>query len=121
MIIIGTGFGSDKGTLSAWLLLDGVKKYQLNVLKVNDTNMTVKLPGGLPGTFTVQVIRNGYGVSTAASSTSNVFKYEIAITGVSPATGSVGGGTVLTISGRNFSPDLYENQAYIGNAMNWFC
>jgi hypothetical protein len=43
------------------------------------------------------------------------------VTSVSPTIGSSNGGTVLTITGRNFCPLVEDNQAYIGNAINWNC
>jgi hypothetical protein len=37
------------------------------------------------------------------------------ITGVTPTTGSSFGGTLLTITGRNFVPNKMESLVFIGN------
>jgi IPT/TIG domain len=38
---------------------------------------------------------------------------------VSPTSGSIAGGTTITIKGENFTPE--SNQVYIGSAVNWIC
>jgi hypothetical protein len=43
------------------------------------------------------------------------------IESISPTTGSEYGGTTLTITGRNFSPEAAENLVFIGNQLNTFC
>ena len=47
---------------------------------------------------------------------SNDFTYGTFITSVTPTSGSIFGGTVLTIIGENFSPTVLSNQAYVGKA-----
>lgn len=43
------------------------------------------------------------------------FTYELLVGGVSPTTVSYYGGTLVTITGTNFSPDRLENLVHIGN------
>lgn len=123
MNITGTGFGDDISKIS--VTLDGkdtnYNVYQLNVLEANDTHLYVRIPGGLPGAFYVNVNVQGLGYSEAASEEANTFTYGIFVSSVTPNTGSINGGTILTITGSNFSPILLENQVYIGDAINWNC
>lgn len=86
----------------------------MSVYQLNDTSLTVILSGGVAGDFKVSVVRAGYGKAVPTNSTTNDFSYKIEVSGVTPNTGSIAGGTVLTISGVNFSPVLNENQVYIG-------
>lgn len=51
----------------------------------------------------------------------NIFKYELVIESITPTIGSIYGGTILNITGLNFSPDEQENLVFIGNRMNTFC
>jgi len=62
------------------------------------------LPGGSAGNYKVNVIKSGVGRAVPANSTAIDFSYLIKITGVTPTTGSITGGTILTIAGVNFSP-----------------
>lgn len=121
--IYGTNFGTNKADLGVFLTdSTGFRVYQLNILEANNTQLLVKLSGGLTGAFKVSVVRAGYGSSTEATAGISNFKYEIVITSVSPSTAaSRNGGTIITITGRNFSPDPLDNQVYIGDEMNWFC
>ena len=53
MNITGSGFGSDTSLFSVWLTQDHVNIFQLNVIEVSDTNLFVRIPGGVPGDFKV--------------------------------------------------------------------
>ncbi len=106
--IYGTNFGTNKQDVTVFLtnLTTGDIVYPLNVLSINDTEILVKLSGGQTGKFKVSVGRLGFGFSDELSPGVANFNYEIVMTGVSPTSGSRSGGTVLTVTGRNFSPDL---------------
>lgn len=122
MTVTGSGFGTDTTQLTAYLVNGtGFRTYQLNVLTATDTQVTVRLSGGLSGTFTVVINKRGFGDSVEATVGAAQFKYEIVVTGVSPSVGSIAGGTVITITGRNFSPVKSSNQVAIGDALNWWC
>lgn len=72
------------------------------------------LPGGRSGTYTVEVNVPTNGDSIAGSANSNVFKYELRMTSVTPTSGSIYGGTLLTIAGVNFATDLKDTLVYVG-------
>jgi hypothetical protein len=115
--INGSDFGTNVADLTAYLTNSTGRIYQLNVLEAADTSIKVRLPGGESGVFNVVVNRAGLGDSVDVAT----FKYEIVVTSVSPTTGSANGGTRLTITGRNFSPDPASNQVAIGDALNNWC
>lgn len=122
MTVTGTGFGTDINQLAAYLVNGtGFRVYQLNVLTASDTSVSVRLSGGLSGAFTVVISKTGFGDSAEATAGVAAFNYEIVVTSVSPSVGSAAGGTVLTITGRNFSPVKDNNQVAIGDALNWWC
>ena len=83
---------------------DSNKEYQLKILKNNDTVLTVGYSGSLAGIYRLQVTETGVRTSAAATPTANKLTAKIVIGSISPLTGSPYGGTVLTITGRNFSP-----------------
>jgi hypothetical protein len=58
---------------------------------------------------------------SVSSSNNNQFSYVFSVSSVSPASGSINGGTLLTITGSNFSPDTQNTLVYIGDTLNWFC
>ena len=93
----------------------------MKVLDLNDTFLKVGLSGGLQGFYKVEVIKEGFAISQADPQHANFFHYEIAIEEISPMVGSPYGGTLLTIRGRNFSPEEAENLVFIGNKPNTFC
>ena len=121
MNITGEEFGTDKSELSVWLTQNSENIYQLNVIDVNNTNIYVRISGGESGEFRVAVNKKSSGYASIESSDANKFVYGIFVTSVYPSTGSINGGTVLTIQGENFSADKRENQVYVGAAANWVC
>ena len=50
-----------------------------------------------------------FGYIKVPSANSNDFKYELVITSINPTTGIKAGGTEITITGTNFSPQLNRN------------
>jgi len=88
---------------------------------LNSTYIKVGLPGGSAGNYIVQVNTVANGDSVAGSANSNAFSYVVSVASVSPATGSYNGGTLLTITGSNFSPVSPNTLVYIGDTLNWFC
>ena len=72
--------------------------------------------GGTTGTYYMRVWKEGYGNSInepRSSTTANKFKYEILVTSVTPQTGSLNGGTLITIKGENFCKDINDNQVIL--------
>lgn len=116
LVIDGVNFGSDKKALQVileHLHLPGVE-YECNVTRTTDDQVTCRLGGGKTGNYRVKIRKNGVGYSMAGSVGADTFTYESRIFTVSPARGSIAGGTVLTITGSNFSSVPKENQVVIG-------
>jgi hypothetical protein len=70
-----------------------------NLTVVSDTSITVDSPAGT-GTVNVLVTTPG---GTSATSPSDLFSYGPTVTNVTPASGPVGGGTLVTITGTGFT------------------
>lgn len=122
MTITGSGFGIDASVVSVYLTNSTGKIYTLKVLSLSDTTIKVGLSGGLPGTFTVQVsLASSSGDSVPATIGADQFSYVVKITSISPTTGSYYGGTLLTLTGVNFSPAYLDTIAYVGETLNNFC
>jgi hypothetical protein len=84
--------------------------------------MQVGLSGGLPGNFIVQIgLGNTAGDSISTVPGADAFSYSFTITSITPNTGSYNGGTLLTITGSNFSPATGDTLVYVGSTLNWFC
>lgn len=92
--------------------------YDLNIKTLTETSIVATLGGGRSGVYKVRVSRDGWGYNTAAAN-ADKFKYEIKITEVTPKSGSLAGGTMITILGVNFVPG--SNAVFVGNAVNWNC
>lgn len=69
----------------------------------------------------MKVAIDGQGDITPTDSAADDFVYELVIETISPTTGAYHGGTLLTITGRNFSPNNLENLVFVGDELNWFC
>lgn len=60
----------------------------------------MRIPGAeASGDFNVIVTREGFGNAVPSPANSNLFTYGIFVTSITPTTGSINGGTVLTITG----------------------
>ncbi|GIL42086.1 hypothetical protein Vafri_130 [Volvox africanus] len=62
------------------------------------------------GSFHTMVMLSGSGLTLLSPNTVVV---DVAVTGISPSTGSAGGGTLLTITGSGFSPVPGQNRVYL--------
>lgn len=86
-------------------------------MRVDDANktFTVKFNGAPPAAYYFAVTSNGpskYGrLDTSAIS----FQTSSIVTSVSPQSGSVYGGTLLTITGTNFSTELLDQAVKVGD------
>ncbi len=121
MNITGSGFGTDPSLLTVYLTNSSGNIYQMKVLSASDTLIKAGIPGGLPGMFDVNVIQTGFGNAVPNPTTANDFTYEVVIDSVSPTSGSIGGGTLITITGRNFVDDVLDTMATVGNELNQLC
>jgi hypothetical protein len=79
-------------------------------MSVDNANkkFTVKFNGAPAGTYTFAVISSSVSKYGRIGTTGIILKTSSTITGVSPTSGSVYGGTLLTITGTNFSSTLID-------------
>lgn len=96
--IHGDKFGTDSSIVKVFLSNATGKIYELSVLQMNNTYVKVGLPGGLEGAYKVEVNLQTNGDSISLTSSDN-FNYAFSISSVTPNTGSINGGTLLTITG----------------------
>lgn len=54
------------------------------------------------GLYDLNVNRKNFGLASVLTDDINDFSYEIVVTNVSPNSGSIGGGTEITVTGLNF-------------------
>lgn len=92
--ITGAGFGS-YSEADVRVLIGLV---ECLVATVTATEITCDVDGGPPGAHDVHVILDGYGYASGSLS----FKFEFEILGITPTSGSIKGGTILTINGAGF-------------------
>jgi hypothetical protein len=121
MTILGSGFGSSVSDVTIYLANSTGKIYKMRVLSVNDSTILAGIPGGLPGNYSVQVSINGVGDIPPFNAIANLFAYQVSILSITPNTGSYYGGTLVTITGINFSPITAENVVSIGDELNDVC
>ena len=88
---------------------------QLYVMSVDqDTNsIKIKFPGAYSGTYHLQVSDSTYGRFL-----SDILELKVhgTVTGISPMNGSKYGGTLITITGENFSYEPLDNPVTIGGS-----
>lgn len=117
----GLNFGTDASLLQVFLSNSSGKIYQLNILSSNDTYLKLGLSGGLAGAFTLQVNLAVAGDSVPATVGADQFNYVVSVQSISPVSGSMYGGTLITITGQNFATDTQQTLAFVGSTVNWFC
>lgn len=115
MTIAGSGFGTDDSVVKVYLANTSGKVYEMRILTIIDTQIECGIPGGLPGDFDVVVEIDGLGDVPASPVTANDFTYELTIDSISPTTGSHYGGTLITLTGKNFSPEISETLVSVGD------
>lgn len=59
LTIVGTGFGTNQSEIEVFLSNYTGKAYQLKIMNLTNTTIVVGLSGGIPGTYTVQVTKEG--------------------------------------------------------------
>jgi hypothetical protein len=84
-----------------------------NVVAVDNTlkTITIKYGGAKSGAFSLSVMSVSYG---KFDTTGIVFTAKGTITAISPTSGSVYGGTLVTITGENFGDIITDNPVKIG-------
>ena len=103
LTINGNRFGTNVTAVKVFLSNSTGKVYQLKILSLTDTQIKAGLPGGNAGTYKVEVNVATTGDSLTFTVGANQFSYEVVINSISPSSGSYYGGTLLTITGTNFS------------------
>jgi hypothetical protein len=115
LTITGTNFGVDSNKIKIYLDKGtNLGVYELSVVSVTDTQIICVLGGGRTGEYRVRIVKDPIGSSQAQKQGDDVFKYQFTLSSISPVKGSRYGGTLLTISGQNFSPVNNQNQVFIG-------
>jgi hypothetical protein len=105
LTITGTNFPTDEGMLHVELFRKSDNlKCECYVLPQFTTATEIKcaVPGGYSGEYDVYV--NVLDLGYAANDAGLTFSFGVEVTGFSPNTGSMMGGTEITITGSNFSP-----------------
>ena len=123
LVINGSEFGSDTSMFSVSIKskeADG-DEYLCNVTSGSDSSVTCRLSGGKKGKYSVKLHKKGVGYSIPNTVDADAFAYSTTVTSISPKFGSTEGGTLLTITGTNFSPIQNQNQVVIGDTGNDVC
>ena len=121
--IAGSNFGSVTTDLTVTLRNASGTAYTLKVMSVSvaGDEIVAGLPGGIAGSFTLVVWRNGFGNSIAATVGADSFTYEVVVNSISPITGNYYGGTLVTIDGINFATGSQETLVFVGDQLNQMC
>jgi len=85
---------------------------QMNVIGVNDTTktLTVMFGGAWSGLYQMNIRHNQYGL---INTTVLILTVGSNVTSISPSTGSIYGGTEITITGTNFGAVFTDNPVQI--------
>ena len=117
----GSNFGTDKSKVKLFLVstLKNTTIYELSVINCTINLIYGVLGGGQVGSYKLKIELDQVGSSKEALINTALFKYELIVISLSPQTGSIYGGTQITIKGVNFSPVKKQNQVYLGD--NNYC
>ncbi|XP_046549966.1 LOW QUALITY PROTEIN: fibrocystin-L-like [Haliotis rubra] len=96
LTITGTGFSTTADNNK--VMIGGVA---CAVTAATATQITCTVGNGPTGSYVVMVSVDGKGMANSTEQ----FEYESSVTGISPTTGSLAGGTSLTLSGHGFTSD----------------
>ena len=110
LMIHGTGFGSQQGTVK-------IGPHLCKVTLYSDVLIKCTTPANAPGIYDVLVCVDGIGcaVEVGLRSRPPQFKYILYVSSISPGHGSVLGGTVLTLVGRGFSDNTSVIAVNVGD------
>ena len=91
---------------------------ELYIMSVDNTakTFTVKFNGAPVGSYTFEVTSTSASNYGRLDTTALSFSTSATLTGISPKTGSVFGGTLLTLTGTNFSTTLLDQAVSITNS-----
>jgi len=126
LVITGTSFGTDPSQIYVDLINNLHEtdrtlypNYRLTPWKLTDTEMTVVLPGGRIGHYTLKMHKRNFGNNLVPTPGNDQFSYAMTVTSVSHSTGSLFGGLELLITGTHFSPVLNQNKVTVSVFRNW--
>ena len=115
--ISGSGFGSDKSKVSVTLNNDKLGSYDCLITTVSPDTINCNINGGPRGSYKLSVYIEPQGYASFPS-ISSTFDLVLKITSISPLSGSLNGGTLLTIQGQGFSSEKFFMTAFIGSQEN---
>ena len=124
LTISGTSFGTDKTKLKVELIsqstnLEMKRDYLCNIISAAEDEILCRLGGGFSADYKILITRIGFGYSKPSALNGDKFTYGIFIDSISPVNGSKEGGSILTITGANFSSKTNETQVLIGNNQDY--
>ncbi|XP_075126263.1 fibrocystin-L-like [Leptodactylus fuscus] len=101
LIINGTGFSNSSGNDTTYVTIGN---YSCSILALTDKEIRCQVQKASAGTFpiSVYIAKRGLAVSNGKNFT---FTYQITISSLTPSSGSLAGGTLVTILGSGFSTD----------------
>ena len=116
LTISGSHFGTDQSQLTVRLEPEAASgiSYDCAVSQLSDTSITCSLQGGRTGLYRVKITKTGIGHSIGSPVTADEFRFAVPVTSVTPSSGSLEGGTTLTISGSSFGVLQHEPRVLIG-------
>ncbi|XP_060949378.1 PKHD1 like 1, tandem duplicate 1 [Limanda limanda] len=98
LTVTGTGFASENASIM-------VGPVRCHVEQTTSTSQVCRLGRASAGTYPVSVTFPSLGNSRYASGNTSHFTYQLIVSSFSPLSGSLGGGTLLTVKGFGFSPN----------------
>ena len=113
VVISGSGFGTDKSKVSVLLANDKLGSYDCLVTEVTPDTIKCNINGGPRGSYELSIFIDPQGYASFPSTSSN-FDLVLKITSIAPLSGSLNGGTLLTVQGQGFSSDKLFMTAFIG-------
>ncbi|KAG7457780.1 hypothetical protein MATL_G00230750 [Megalops atlanticus] len=107
LTITGTGFASE----NASVFVGGVK---CSVLELHSSSLTCRVGNASAGTHPLFLSFDGLGLAQPSGNAGFNFTNQMGVSSISPTSGSVAGGTLLTVLGYGFSN---HTEVMIGTAM----
>ena len=110
----GTGFGTDQAKVD--VKLKGDINLDCLIFEITDTQIKCNVNGGPRGVYTWSLWVNPVGYADFGVSTS--YELKLQINSISPASGSLNGGTLITVTGEGFSTITDQMLVLLGTQDN---
>ncbi|XP_069076732.1 fibrocystin-L-like isoform X2 [Pleurodeles waltl] len=107
LTISGSGFAGSTGNDNTSVFIG---PFRCPIISISENKIICQILNGTAGTFPVVVYIAELGFAQTDSSVPFNFTYKIHVSNISPTTGSVAGGTLLTITGNGFNE---ESQVFV--------